>query len=168
MVFPILISVWYSEVKLKLGDDESQKLIDRWALFIWSAPEISLGVNQPIDNRKVEKERVYAEYTTETILSSLHSLFAGTESRETQLSNIYTNENSLSFILHRKIEWSVLSIYFYEVQNDKTLLLTLWHNKSIKDMQWNKWNIKVQQKIWKRILFTACCHPLELTSAGDY
>lgn len=35
------------------------------------------------------------------------------------------NENSLSFISHRKIEWSVLSIYFYEVQNDKTLLLTL-------------------------------------------
>lgn len=41
-------------------------------------------------------------------------------------SSIYLqNENSLSFISHRKMEWSALSIYFYEVQNDKALLLTL-------------------------------------------
>lgn len=40
------------------------------------------------------------------------------------------------------MEWSVLSIYFYEVQNDKALLLTLCHNESIKDVQWNKWKAK--------------------------
>lgn len=41
-------------------------------------------------------------------------------------SSIYIqNENSLSFISHRKMDWSSLSICFYEVQNDKTLLLTL-------------------------------------------
>lgn len=86
------------------------------------------------------------------------------KNRDTELFTIHT----LNFISCRKIEWSVLSIYFYEVQNDKTLLLTLCHNESINDVQWNKWKAKVQQKLWKWILFTACCHPLELTPAGDY
>lgn len=53
------------------------------------------------------------------------------KNRDTELFTIHT----LNFISCRKIEWSVLSIYFYEVQNDKTLLLTLCHNESINDVQ---------------------------------
>jgi len=55
---------------------------------------------------------------------------------ETPNSSLYIQkENIFSFISHRKMEWSVLSIYFYEVQNEKSLLLTLCRNESIKDVQ---------------------------------